>query len=1097
MKNLKRVFSLMMAMVMCLGLMATGASAADVPYEGNHSSAITVTAVNTKGEVVPGVTYELVDTTAGRYNRMGSKVTDQNGVAQWTGLSSGYYTIIEQNVPYGYIKTTVTRDVTLNEGATSNQSIRIQTLEQKPVIAIYAYDVKGNPIAGVAYHMRNNVTGQEVATALTDASGFATTDILEPGVYTVIESIVPDGYVLMNSRQSNIVVNADEPTVVRFVHAIQSTIKMETVDMDSGEPITGAIYQVMRADNNFVGNFTTDRNGEAFTDQLAPGTYYVKQIVAPDGYLLNTTTQTIYVTANQLNLAKFFNKQQSCIVIQCVEQASTFGLSDCTFTVEHSSGKEVYHGTTDSTGILTTGLLEPGRYTVKQISTKDGYTCVQSSQTVEVTYDQPTTVKFENTLHYSIVIQLTDAATSAGIAGSKFLVEAIGGDFKTELVTDAAGQAHTDVLPDGTYMVHQETTDDAHILDRSYQWATLKTGDNSILHFVNYKVSGLVLQSVEEITRIGIPGTTFEVYEENGKLVKTVVTDATGTASINDLPTGFYEVKEVGVPKGYDARTATQKVKVSVNEPSTLVFAHTTTIGLRIINTCEQTGEPISGSTFKITSYDGRLVGNYTTNAAGIINVRLDTGIYTVYQTYVKDGYVRVEKAWNVVISGNKASTLEVENERESNIWIHVVDANSGNGIYGVSLEIVDYKNNRVGNFVTNNQGEVELTDILNEGKYEVRMLDAPSEYVKDNVPKTIVVNLGETTELTWKLDGLKGQVAIATFSGEDSAMMNIRKNSPISGAVYMITDANGRIVNMIQGNVNGVAYSGPLAVGTYFVQQVKAPTGYQLNGAQFSVRVSSTNDNIRAEVYNKAANYNASVQVHGQTTAVAGGSLKYWFNIQNNSTCAMDNFFVNLKLPTDAIRATTFYTGTYTNTQTTYSIQYKTNMNDYRTLASGLNSQSQYAYDLSTIGLGLSNGEYVTDIRLVFPTVVAGFRDSVSPVLDCYVLSTVANGTNASVRAEIGGLAEGYYSNNSRGGQWGTVNGQTLYSGNGWSYNYGSANSQYYPGAQTNSSNIGTSYNQPTSNAASWTAGAHQFTTYIYGYQQNVLPNTLPKTGY
>ena len=1102
MRNLKRVLSLMLAAVMCFGVFSTSAMAADVPYDGTHTSAITVTAVNTKGAKVPGVTYELIDTTAGRRTSHGVKTTGSDGTAVWTQLSSGSYQVIQRDVPYGYVKTTVIRNVELNAAATDNEPITIQTLEQKSAIVVYAYDTNGNPIANVSYHVRSGVTGKEVATMLTDASGYACSDILEPGVYSVIENIVPDGYVLINPVQSNVVVNADEATPLRFVHAPQSSIKIETVDIDGGAPIKGAKYHIMRANGDFVGNFDVDENGEVYTQPLTPGTYYVKQIIAPDGYLLNTTTQTIVVLANQLNLAKFFNKRQSCIVIQCVVQGSDFGLSDCTYTVESSSGKEVYHGTTDGNGLLTTGLLEPGRYTVKQISTKDGYTCVQSSRTVDVTFNEATTVKFENTLHYSIVIQLTDATTTRGIEGSRFLVEAIGGDFKTELVTDKSGFAHTDVLPDGTYMVHQEATKDGYVLDRSYQWATLKTGDNSILHFVNHKTSGLVIQCVEEGTHIGIPGGVFEIYEENGKLVDTVTSDPTGVIAVDSLPAGTYLVKEVAAPNGYDARTPTQKVTVTVKDPTTAVFADTIVVGLRIINTCEQDNHPVVGSTFKVTTYDGRVVGNYTTNSAGIVNARLASGIYTIYQTYVKDGYVRDESAWNVVISGNKTSILEVQNQKESDIIIHVVDAATGNGIYGVDMEIVDYKNNLVGNFRTDNAGKVNLTEVLNEGRYEVRMLTSPEPYVKDNVPKTIVVNIGETTELTWKLDGVKGQVSIFTFSGEDNAMMNVRKNTAISGAIYAIMDTNGRIVNTIQGNINGIAYSGALPVGTYYIQQVKAPTGWQLNATRFAVHVTSRNDNIRTEVYNKAANYSTDVQVHGQSTAVAGGALKYWFNIKNTSTCAMDNFFVNIKVPTDAIRATTFYTGAFSNTATTYSIQYKTNMNNYRTLASGLNSQSQYSYDVSSIGLGLSNGEYVTDIRMVFGTVGAGFHDTVSPTLQCYVLSTVMNGYNASVRVEAGGLAEGYYSNNSNGGQWGSITGQNLYPNGGWwttGYSQSgntsvSTGGVYYPGM-----NMGVSNGTPTTNGAeqNWTSGSGQFTTYIYGYHQNILPNTLPKTGY
>ena len=249
------------------------------------------------------------------------------------------------------------------------------------------------------------------------------------------------------------------------------------------------------------------------------------------------------------------------------------------------------------------------------------------------------------------------------------------------------------------------------------------------------------------------------------------------------------------------------------------------------------------------------MVGNYTTSAAGIINVNLDPGTYTIYQTYVKEGYVKNAEVWNVTIKAGVDQVLEVKNDKESSIVVHMVDAQTEAGIYGVELEIKDSKNNFVGRFRSDDSGNIYLTDVLTEGRYILNLLSVPTGYDKDSVPKTINVKTGETTEVTWKLQGHQGQVTIVTYSGEDSSLMNIRKNTVLSGAVYQITDTTGREVGRITGDVNGNAYTGSLSIGTYYVQQIVAPSGYQVNTSRFAVNVTNTNDNIRVEVYNKAAN--------------------------------------------------------------------------------------------------------------------------------------------------------------------------------------------------------------------------------------------------
>lgn len=167
------------------------------------------------------------------------------------------------------------------------------------------------------------------------------------------------------------------------------------------------------------------------------------------------------------------------------------------------------------------------------------------------------------------------------------------------------------------------------------------------------------------------------------------------------------------------------------------------------------------------------------------------------------------------------------------------------------------------------------------------------------------------------------------------------------------------------------------------------------------------------------------------------------------------------IKVPTDGARAGTFYTGTWSGTATTFRVEYKTNYSDYRVLAAGLNSKSQYSYDMSSIALGLSSGEYVTDIRMVFDRASAGMKESMAPCLYVTVLPNVVNGYQLINRAETG--CQGEASSSVSGG-------------NSWTSN-------------TGISGI----------AGGWTSATAQSITVVTGptYIPYPLPGKLPTTGY
>lgn len=153
-----------------------------------------------------------------------------------------------------------------------------------------------------------------------------------------------------------------------------------------------------------------------------------------------------------------------------------------------------------------------------------------------------------------------------------------------------------------------------------------------------------------------------------------------------------------------------------------------------------------------------------------------------------------------------------------------------------------------------------------------------------------------------------------------------------------------------------------------------------------------------------KPATLGVTIKKSGNYEVQSGQTMSYDFSgIANTSNVVLNHFFWHDRIPTDATRALSISTGTY-NARLYYKVTFKTNLNDYRTLASNLLTSNNYSLSLNAATLRLVQGEYVTDVRFEFGTVPSGFSSVVKPTMRVQVLGTVSNGYQIINRADVGG---------------------------------------------------------------------------------------------
>ena len=478
-----------------------------------------------------------------------------------------------------------------------------------------------------------------------------------------------------------------------------------------------------------------------------------------------------------------------------------------------------------------------------------------------------------------------------------------------------------------------------------------------------------------------------------------------------DLKPDTYVVTEVKAPDGYALDSTSQTVKVDRNDTQTLTFTNTPIGGGQIIKVDADSGKRIKGVQFEIAKMNGERVGTYTTDSNGVITLpQLADGWHTATELKAAKGYLLDTTPHNFEVKAGKTTSLTVENTQASSMLIHKIDSVTGKGIYGVTFLVSDSKGNPIGQYTSDQNGYVYIDKTLTDGKYLVREIQAADGYVLDTTVKTFYVEYGGTSTITWKNTPTMGQIQITKKSADDNPFNALAAGTPLPGATFEVYDRAGNLVNTVVTDKNGIATTNTLPLGRYIIRETKAPVFYSATTQPIEVEIEFSGQIVRVEVLNQSVYTNVSVTKRGYKQVTPSQTIRYDFkNIANNSTVPLNSFYWRDTLPTSAVRLTKIITGTW-NQKLSYKVVYKTNLNDYRTLANNLSTMKNYSLDASPAALGLASNEYVTDFMFVFGTVKAGFAQVDAPYILCWTNSWLNNGYQFANRTDVGGL---------HGGQW------------------------------------------------------------------------------
>ncbi|MCU4879652.1 SpaA isopeptide-forming pilin-related protein [Bacillus cereus] len=223
---------------------------------------------------------------------VGELVTNEEGEAISKDLPIGNYTLVEVEAPKGYelLKEKIT--VKIEKDAVVEIKIGNKKLpDPMGKMKLVKVDIsdKNKKLARAKFHIEDS-KGKIVGELVTNEEGEVISKDLPIGNYTLVEVEAPKGYELLKEK---ITVKIEKDAVVEIKIGNKKLpdptgqFEIEKVDdMDSELKLKGAVFQVLDKEGKEVSRLITDEKGKVISNQLAIGKYTIKEIKAPNGYML-------------------------------------------------------------------------------------------------------------------------------------------------------------------------------------------------------------------------------------------------------------------------------------------------------------------------------------------------------------------------------------------------------------------------------------------------------------------------------------------------------------------------------------------------------------------------------------------------------------------------------------------------------------------------------------------------------------------------------------------------------------------------------------------------------------------------------------------
>lgn len=622
-----------------------------------------------------------------------------------------------------------------------------------------------------------------------------------------------------------------EPEIVKgSLYIEKSSANCDISDGNNAYSVQGAVYGLYTdaGATNKIADLTIGADGRSNTVEVDAGTYYVKEITAPQGYALDGTIYNLAVTAGNTAVGKYTDKPLADpigLLIKKVDAATgnpvatgAGSLEGAEFTVKFYAGDyadnvdPATNGATPTrTWVLRTnangivrfddsckvsgddfyynGTSNPslplGTVTMQETKAPTGYTINPEIFVRKIsanagglinTYNAPTVQ--EKVIQGKVKVIKTDGETVTKLAGAEFTIYNKADDsMVTTITTGKDGTAITGDLPFGQYYMKETRAPEGYLkTDQVFDINITENAKVYEFNIENNSVKGKVkVQKIDaDITGYKIPGVEFTIYDKTGAVVDKMITDSEGIATSKDLRYGRYTMRETKPAEGYHPNNTVYEIEVDANGKiyefdidNTIVKGKIQIVKVDANN--EET--PVANAEFDVIAENvpgvdkGTLVQHLKTDKNGFaVTDKIRYGTYKLIETKAPEGFWLSTKEYFVDIKEEGKVVVRYISNKPIEAKIRVIKTD---GETSVALKGVTFEI-----WDTTKNEIVEFTEIkgLNKNKVTKFTTDEDGSFL---TPQPLLYGTYELREVEW-LPGYVGVEPIQFTIDETTSMEDI-----------------------------------------------------------------------------------------------------------------------------------------------------------------------------------------------------------------------------------------------------------------------------------------------------------------------------------